>query len=223
MCILSFSQGHSQTCECDKCVPEGDFDLTDAVEEMEAQGTEMQKCLDGLKATEDLLWSVFSQLQTLKITTSTQSTNLHVHGLYQVLTPEALISAISDPSCDFPYTLEPAYPLPARIWKNSRFQMNFLIKNVSGKSVHQQLKFILSVYKCVLPIEEVKKGVHTKMFLRGKMVQTSDKDEVVFDKLSFGEVSSNYPEKSIRLVVTCRSPRLVQPFVSPPIKVISRF
>lgn len=220
MCILSLSQGHSDSCECDKCQPS--VSLPDLAEELTEQAMVLDQCLIGLRATETLLSAVCEEMQELR-TQVTGARKKEVGGVYQVLDNEGFLSALTGGSRDFAYGLELASQLPGRIWKNSRFHLALTLTSPDGKMPTDHLRFSLSVYKCVSPLSEVTAGVHSKIMLRGTRVKTSSNSlEVHFPKLSFAEVTSNYPEKAVRLAVVCSSP-LVRPFLSHPVKVMSRF
>lgn len=220
MCILSQIQGHSDSCECDKCQESVDC-LPDLAEALTEQTMAFDECLSGLEATEKLLRVVCGQMQDLR----TQASGANVkcpEPVYQVLDSATFLTALTGGLTEFAYTLELVSQLPCRLWKNSRFHLNFTLTSPDGKQLFERLRFCLAVYKCVSPLSEVTTGVHSKVMLRGKRVQTSATLEVQFSKLSFAEVTSNYPEKAVRLVVVCSNPK-VRPFVSHPLKVISRF
>lgn len=219
MCILSLSQGHSDSCECDKCQPPSS--LPDLAEELMEQTMELDQCLTGLKATETLLYAVCEQMQAIR----TQVSGLREKEagvIYQVLDNDSFLGALMGESRAFSYGLHLASQLPSRLWKNSRFHLSLTLTSPDGKMPTDHLRFSLAVYKCVSPLCEITAGVHSKVLLRGRRVQTSGSLEVQFSKLSFAEVTSNYPEKAVRLVVVCSSPQ-VRPFISHPVKVISRF
>lgn len=221
MCILSLSQGHSSSCECDKCQPS--VSLPDLVEELTEQAMVLDQCMIELKGTETLLSAVCEEMQALR-TQVAGARKKEAGGVYEVLDSEGFLNALTGGNRDFAYGLELVDQLPGRIWKNSRFHLTLTLTSPDGKLPTDHMHFSLSVYKCISPLSEVTTGIRSKIMLRGTRVKSSSSTslEVHFPKLSFTEVTSNYPEKAVRLAVVCSNP-LVRPYLSHPVKVMSRF
>lgn len=219
MCILALSLGHASSCDCDKCQPEEALTLPDFLDEFTEQQQDLADCLQSLATTDILLHEVVGQLKQLQAQMAPAGGDT-VGAQYQVATPDLMVAALTGRAQGFAHSLELCSPLPGRIWKNSRFHLDL---EICGGTTLDKQKFFLGAYKCIMPAQQVVTGLKTKVFLRGKTVQSNAGTRLIFPRLSFSEVSSSYPEKCIRLVIFSLDSHQIRPFVSHPIKVISRF
>ena len=237
MCILSLFQGHSDSCECDKClvpeaelpqaeeVPETEVEkeatLDDILEEAQRNQSEFYQCVKSLESTSDLLSSVVSEVKDLR--TLSRTSNLPDSTSFQPLTPELVASLLCGSQPSFCYSLQPLVPVANSLWKSSRFTLQFLLTDAEGTKADKNLTFQVAAYRTIAPLSVIREGIRAKTFLRGQCLQTVVGGKVTFEKLSFAEVSSNFPGKAVILVVVCKSEDSVRPYVSPPVKVISRY
>lgn len=237
MCILSLFQGHSDSCECDKCqepeqltAPETptvhefhQVTLTEIVEETETNQAEMMECLKALHTTVGLLEEVMSEAQDLRTMVKVTPASGPVQGNFQPVSPECIMTTLCGTLPYFKFHLQPLVPVQTSHWKSSRFSLRFAVLTFDNQALSRKLVFQLAAYRAIAPPTLITGGIRAKTFLRGQCLQSSVDGTVVFDKLSFAEVSSNIPGKTVLLVVVCKNEEGVQPYVSPPIKVISRY
>lgn len=236
MCILSLFQGHSDSCECDKCQepvletePEATYTqeerpatLAELVEETEANQASLLECVKTMRATISLMSEVTSEVQELKALVKV-SHSTPAQGSFQPVSADCIITTLCGALSNFRYGLQPLAPVQTNHWKSSRFSLRFTALSAEGQPLPRRLVFLVAAYRAIAPPALITGGIRTKTFLRGQCLQSTAEGVVTFDKLSFAEVSSNFPGKTVLLVVVCKNDDSVQPYVSPPIKVISRY
>lgn len=236
MCILSLFQGHSDSCECDKCQEpvleagqeetsvqtESLVTVAELVEEMETNQTSLLQCVKTMDVTMRLLGEVTSEVQDLRALVKV-SHRAPAHVSFQTVSADCIISTLCGALSNFRYGLQPLAPVQTSHWKSSRFSLRFLALSAEGLPLPRKLVFQVAAYRTIAPPALITGGIRGKTFLRGQCLQSAVEGVVTFDKLSFAEVSSNFPGKAVLLVVVCKGDDSVQPYVSPPIKVISRY
>lgn len=238
MCILSLFQGHSDSCECDKCQEvdpetgsEAPFEqsgpiltIVDLVEETEASQADLLECVKALNATVTLLGEVAHEAQELRVLVKVSPAGAPTLGSFQTVSAENIVTALCGELPCFRYALQPLVSVQTSHWKSSRFTLRLLVLDAEGQPYPRKLVvFQVAAYRAISPPSLITGGIRAKTFLRGECLQSAAQGVVTFEKLSFAEVSSNFPGKTVLLVVVCKSDETVRPYVSPPIKVISRY
>lgn len=237
MCILSLFQGHSDSCECDKCQSpaqevglgseseqrELPRTLGELVEEAETSQTDLMQCVKMMGVTVSLMSEVVNEVQELRTLVKVSHVSGPAHGNFQTVTADCIINTLCGALSNVKYALHPLVPVQTNHWKSSRFSLRFVALDAEGQPLPRKLVFQVAAYRTIAPPSLIVGGIRAKTFLKGQCLQSSIDGVVSFDRLSFAEVSSNFPGKAVLLVVVCKNDDTVQPYVSSPIKVISRY
>lgn len=195
----------------------------DLVEETEASQADLLQCIKALNATVALLGEVAHEAQELRALVKVSPGSVPAQGTFQTMSAEGIVTALCGELPCFRYSLQPLVSVQTSHWKSSRFSLRLVVLDAEGQPYPRKLAFQVAAYRAISPPSLITGGIRGKTFLRGQCLQSAVQGVVTFDKLSFAEVSSNFPGKTVLLVVVCKSDETVRPYVSSPIKVISRY
>lgn len=197
--------------------------ISDLVEETENSQANLLECLKAMNATVALLGQVANEAQELRALVKVSPGATVPNSSFQPVSADCIVTALCGELPCFRYQLQPQVSVQTSHWKSSRFSLRLLITDAEGQFYARKTVFQVAAYRAISPPSLITGGIRAKTFLRGQCLQTASEGVVYFDKLSFAEVSSNFPGKAVLLVVVCKSDEAVRPYVSPPIKVISRY
>jgi hypothetical protein len=197
--------------------------LAELMEETETNQADLLECVKMMGVTVSLMSEVANEVQELRALAKVSHGPGPAHGSFQTVSADCIISTLCGALSNVKYTLHPLASVQTSHWKSSRFSLRFLALDAEGQALPRKLVFQVAAYRTIAPPSLITGGIRAKTFLKGQCLQSAVDGVVSFDRLSFAEVSSNFPGKAVLLVVVCKNDDTVQPYVSAPIKVISRY
>ncbi|OMJ77140.1 hypothetical protein SteCoe_23322 [Stentor coeruleus] len=117
---------------------------------------------------------------------------------------------------DYQYTISLIEDLPSIILKEKGFQITIGLFDTSLKrlQIPFHFKFQIELYTMENPPKLLEHNIHGKKILRGTLISfTVDNWKVVFNNIVINEVSSHYPNDSLKIVVQHVGSHLIRPLV----------
>lgn len=117
---------------------------------------------------------------------------------------------------DYQYSISLTEDLPSIILKEKGFQISIGLFDTSLKrlQIPFHFKFQIELYTMENPPKFLEHNIHGKKILRGTLTSfTVDNWKVIFNNIVINEVSSHYPNDSLKIVVQHVGSHLIRPLV----------